>query len=418
MLTLIAMAWRNLWRQGRRSLLTAAAMAAGVAMAMAMFSWTDGMFGMFVDMAITERIGHVQVHHADYPGRRNLYDALPDGTALADKLAALPEVDGVTVRLNGQALIGGDTATQGGMLIGVLPSFENDFTGIADDVRQGAWLGEEAGQEIVLGYKLAEQLEVEVGDAVVAMTQAADGSLGNALYTVVGTASTGNPMADRSGAYLHLHDLQALLALDDTIHEVAVSTASEDPPTVEALKAAITPTLTEHVGAEVPTAVETWWEVNPAMAEMMELRGVSSGILLVIVFGLAAVGVVNTMLMSVLERTREFGVLRALGVRPLELVTVIVLESVFLGVLGLIAGTALGLGAQWYMVTQGIDLSNRNGEGFALQDMQLDPVVYGAWSADSLWQPALGVLLSAVVAALYPAFRAASLRPVDALRQE
>ncbi len=433
---LLAMAWRNLWRHRIRSLLTALAMAIGVAVCMWILALYAGMFGTLREIVIDRQISHLQVHDADFVGRRGMYDTVPDKA-----VATIQEVGGVrevAPRLYGQALLGTESRTTGAQLVGIVPEQERLTSHLHETVRAGRFLGE-AGREVVLGRALAEELEVQVGDEVVAVTQDAMGGIGNDLYAVVGLVETGDTAIDRAGAFLHIEDLQTLLVLDGQIHEIRV--LGEDDATdvigpletriEQALAAALpapeAPDAAEatdtDAGPRVPAeaaglAVRPWWQVNPMAATMFDAQGVSQFFVLFIVFGLAALGVVNTMLMSVFERTRELGVIRALGMRPAEVVLLIVLEAALLAVLATGMGLVLGLLLDAWIVGWGIDFEIAEGEGFSAGGFSLPPRLYGAITVGSIVQPVVGAFVFAVLAALYPAIRAARLRPVDAIRQD
>jgi len=426
--TILAMAWRNLWRHWRRSLLTALAMALGMALCTAILTLYAGMFGMFRDVLIDRQIGHVQVQHPGYVARRGMYDTVPDAADLMEQLDALPESQGAVARMYGQSLLGTEQRTSAVRLVGVQPEREARVTQLPEivsdrlqGVESGRFLADAPAHEIVLGHRLAEDLEVGLGDEVVAVTQDALGGIGNDLYTVVGIARSGDTTMDRSGAWLHVGDLQALLYLSDQVHEIRVNGSSDDAEVVTALQAAVQD-VTADVQVQLdqePSALATrpWWEVNPAAAELFDMQGVAQYVVLIIIFSLAALGVVNTMLMSVLERTRELGVMTALGLTPLGIVSLVLTEAVLLGVLGVGLGLVLGAAADAWIIFVGVDMGTGSNEGFAVMGATLDPVIHGRFTLGSLLQPTLGALFFSLLAALWPSIRAARMKPVDAMRQ-
>lgn len=404
-----ALAWRNVVRHGRRSLLTATAMGIGVALCMVILAVTNGMYGQMRDILITQQIGHVVISHPDRVGRRAMHDTV-DAASLGS-LAALPEVKGILPRLEGSALLGGKERTRGVQLLGVEPAVEAGVRQIDRKVVSGRWLGASPAAEIVVGEGLAKKLEVSIGEAVVAVTQSADGSMGNELYTVVGLASTGSTAMDESGAWVHLADLQRLLVLEGRLHEVAVLTTADETGVVEALATAVTGALPEGV------SVRRWWEVDPTIAEMMNMQAFSSSIIIGLFQGVAALGVINTLLMSVSERTRELGVLLAVGLRPRQVIGMVVAESLLLGLLGTAGGLLIGGLLDWYLVEVGLNLAV-NGEGFSSVGMQFDPIIRARVTTGSVLQPVIGVFLFATLASLWPAWRASRLDPIQAIRQE
>ncbi len=410
MRALMAMAWRNVLRNPRRSMLTAVAMGIGVCLCMNMLALTDGMYAQMRDILVTRTLGHVQIHHPDYPGVRSLHDTLPDLPALTAQLDALPSVAGVSVRLYGNGLVGGADTTTGAMLVGIDPRREADMRRLDTKIRQGRYLPETPEGGILIGVDLADKLEVELGESIVVVTQAADGSLGNELYEVLGTFAVGSPMLDRGGAFLHINDLAELLVLPDQAHELTLVGHDDDDASIAAMRAEAVAAL-----ADDEVVVRTWDEVDPASAAMFGMQAASNFVLTFIFLGIAAIGVVNTLLMSVMERTREFGVMRALGVRPGELIQLVVMESLVIAVFATLAGVTLGALGDIWLVTQGLDLRVQ-GVAYTMGNMTFEPIIYGEVNATNVLVPVVGVFICSVLASLWPAWRAARLRPVDALR--
>lgn len=411
MSTLFAIAWRNVLRHRRRSILTAMAMAISVVVVSAIMVLTEGMYGMMREIIIDENLGHLQVHHPDYPGRRQMFDALD---RVDETVADLEGVDGVVnvaPRLFGQALLGAGKRTEGAQLLGIDPVREARMRDLSDRIVAGAWLADAPSQGLVLGDDLAKRLKVEVGAELVAVTQAADGSLGNDLYTVVGVVDTGVPALDRGAAFIHRETLGELLALQDKAHELVVLADSREPARLAEVQPRVEAALASQLAL-----VRTWSEVDPTSTQLFAMQSVSNGILLFLFFGVSAVGVVNTLLMSVLERTKELGVMRALGMRPGEIIQLVMAEALILATLAIAIGL-VGAGLlNAYLVVVGLDLSVQ-GEGFAMANMTFDPIIKGKLEADAIWQPVVGVFLFSVFAAIWPATRASRLRPVDALRE-
>lgn len=409
MFFLIRVAWRNLWRQGRRSLITSSAMATAVAMCMATVCLSDGMYAQMGDVLVTQSLGHVQIHHPDFPSRQQPHLSITGSDDLLERIDQLEGVTGATGRLFGSALIGGEEKTTGIRMIGVEPPRETSIVPLQDKMVEGRWLSDEPAMEIVLGAKLAEELEVSLGEAVVVITQATDGSLANELYEVVGIVRTGRGAIDRGGGYLHLADMQALLAMHDEIHEVLV--IGEDPDLAGELKGPV------EALADEGLMVRTWSEADPITAQTMGMQDVAIFIFVGVIFAVASLGVLNTMLMAVFERTRELGLLKALGLTPFKITAMIVWEAIFLSLMASVLGGALGGLLDWYLVTTGLDFSV-NGEGFEQMGVAFDPIIKGQVKPKSIAIVLVMVFAISVLAALWPAARGALLRPVDAMRKD
>lgn len=408
---LTAVAWRNLWRHRGRSLLTAGAMAVGVAMCMASLCFQDGMYEDLFDVMVEQRLGHVQLHHPDYPSKRVMHDSVPDAAQLIADIEALPGTVAVSPRLNGFALVGGEVKSSGALVVGIDPARAAAATPLDERVVEGEYFGADPTGQALIGHKLLDDLELALGDSVVVVTQAADGSLGNTVFDIVGVYKSGDAQMDRAGMYAPLADVQALLVLPDQIHQATL--VSEDAATIERYA-----TQVERLVDAGTTEVVPWWVADPQTSQLMDMRDVGAAIVLGIVFGAAAFGVLNTMMMSVFERTRELGVLRALGLRGGRLIALVLVESAFLAALACGLGLVLGGVFDWYIVTYGFDMSAAAEDGFSFNGVMLNPVIHGAVRVQSIVMVVVAVFLVSLLASLYPAYRAASMRPVQAIRAE
>jgi len=401
-------AWRNLWRQRRRSLVTSSALALGIAFCMAIIAFQDGFTQEMRRVMVHQRLGHVQLHHTDFPGRRSMHDALDDVSARVQAIRARPDVEALTVRLMGQMLIGGPEKSEGGEFIGVDPVLEHAFTQVEGMVKEGRYLSADPNHEVVLGFGLADKIEVGVGDTIVVVTQSADGSTGNDLYTVVGLISTGSERIDNLGGQMHLADMQELLVMEDHAHEISLVT------TVDADEDAVAAALRDTDSAR-DAVVRTWDEVDPQTAKMIETNESMNGVIMVIVLGVASIVILNTMMMVVFERTREIGVLKALGMRPRRIVALILLEAASLTTVAALIGLTIGGLLDWYLVTEGIRLLDGD---LSFGGVRFSGHMYGVVHAQEIITTVVFAYAVSLLAALWPAWRASRLDPVVAMRQE
>ncbi len=406
---LARLAWRNLWRHRRRTVITGLAMAIGLVAGMATVTLMDGVYVLMFDLMITRNMGHAQLHDPEYPRQRSMWETIDDAGPLVEELRAKPEVVEVAPRLFGAALLGAGEEAAGAQLFGIEPDREDAVSGRAGDVVEGR-LPAAGGLEIALGRELAGTLEVGLGDEVVAVAQGADGATANELFQVVGLLETGSVALDRGGAWLQLADLQAFLVLPGQVHEIVAVTDERDA--VAGLVAACAPAA-EARGLQL----RSWREVNPQMAAMMDMGGVFTAIFTLFIMAAAALSVLNTMLMSVFERTRELGVIRALGMGPLQMVQLVIYETVALTVVSCLIGLPVAAAVVAYLVIHGLDLSGVMG-GFSMMGMRFNTLYMGELDVPKLLATVAGLFVIALAAALWPAARAARLRPVDAMQQE
>lgn len=407
---LISIAWRNVLRNGKRTLITATAMAVSVAICIFLSVFTNQFYATFFDLLVTQKMGHIQIQNVDYTKTKALHDTIKEGDALIEQLQGLDGTSGVSAKLYGNVLVSGTEDSAGAQVIGVLPSAEESARGASQQIVQGEYLTDTPAKEVIAGITLYEDLELNLGDEIFVYTQAADGSMAYDLYNLVGVYKSGSTMFDR-GIQLHVSDLQNLLILPSQYHEILVT--DKDSAHIETLQTDIKALLdSESVGAK------TWWETSPQTKEMMAFQDVSEVLFLGIIFFIAGFGVLNTMLMAVFERTREIGVMMALGLQRIKVIQVIVIESILLAALASLIGMVMGAAINYYLSVQGVDLSGGTGEPLQMMGINFDPIMYVSMQLEAYWTPVIGLFLIAMVSALWPAYRASKLNPVDAIRSE
>ncbi len=409
----LRLGWRNLWRNSRRSLITISAVGCGYAFLIVLIGLTVGMAGQMLKNGTGLLMGDLQLHHSDYLPERSLYDTIGSDSSseleeVLRQLSLYPQLAGRSPRVYGFGLLSTGENSAGARLMGVDPQVELGVSSFLSGLQAGA-LDDSVERSLLLGDVLARELEASIGSQVAIVTQAADGSLGNDLFLVSGILHTGLSYVDRSLAVLYLADLQELLVLSpNEVHEIAVRIG--DPMAADAFAARLN--ASENWPAN--TVAQSWGELAPQLKDYVRLSQGMYGFIILIIGLFTATGVLNTMMMAVFERSREIGLVSALGMRPLLIVSSILLESLFLGILGLIGGFGLGAWGMSYLTTQGLDLSRWMGE-LSMLGTRMDPVIKASWGWDYVFWSALGLLLATLLAALFPAVKAARLNPVQAL---
>jgi ABC-type lipoprotein release transport system permease subunit len=412
---LLAIAWRNLWRSWRRSAIVLAAVSLGLAACLFMLAWARGMFEQMAENAIQLRLSHLAVLAAGYSADPDPTRSLPDDAApLREVVAALPGAH-ASSRLVGEGLVQSPRSALRVALIGVEPRSEADISSVPHSIVEGAWLPPAAPRRLgrslpslVIGRAMAERLQVGPGEKVVIHVA---GEAGLGAYRVVGLYQAASSEFERSFAYVRIADAQRLLGLPGAVTEIAIDLS--DPETAPAVQAHLAAEAA-RVWPEVPVEVLRWQEREPRLATMTRMAQDTSWILYGGVFISMAFGIANVLLMSIYERTREFGVLRALGLKGRSLLSLVVLESLLLTLLGTALGLALAVPFVLWLGAVGLDLAAFS-EG--LREMGAGSRIHFRLDASDLARPVAIAAITALVAALWPALRAVRLRPSDALRQ-
>jgi ABC-type lipoprotein release transport system permease subunit len=418
---------RNLFRNRWRSGLTLAAVAVSVALMVWTIAFLEGWLNEMVRGMTSLESLQAQVQTVDYVRNPRVYRTFELDAEQLRRLTAVPGVIAVTPRVELHGLIGTEQGSQVARMIGVDPQREAAATPIASAIAAGRWLAAQPPalaepREAVLGAGLARQLQVGPGDELVVFVEAADGSLGNEVIVVVGTAVTGNSQIDRGALYVHLDDAQYIAALGDGIHQLAIQTAdlATARATAESAARAIgaaypLPDDTVAV-AEGALAVRPWQDLSPSLDQMIQLSRNSYWIMYLLVYLIAAVGVLNTQRMSAMERRREFGVMLAIGMRPRRMFRTLLVETGVLGIVGAGLGALLGGLLSWYHATRGFDLSMFSDQtSFSYMGITFSERLYFEVTPASIIQPVVIMVGVAMISGLLPAWQAARIDPAPTI---
>jgi len=408
------LAWRNLGRNRKRTLITGAALAFGYLAAVVIVGVSDGIVAEMIDNGTSLLQGQVQVHAPGYLPERSLYATLGGDSGMAlspvlERLRELPGVTGAAPRVLGGGLVSAGSQTSGAVLMGEDPALEPRVSRLMAAIATGR-APEEGTRQVLIGSEMARKLGVGPGSEVVLVAPAADGSLGNDLFTVSGVYRTGVRELDAAYALLPIGTLQSLLALaPGRVHEIALGLS--DPWTAAAVADSARAVL---AAAGVPADVRSWPRFRPEIADYARLARASNWILIAIVFAMAVFGVANTMLMATFERRREFAVVRALGTTRSGVARTVVYEGLILGAFALVAGALLTAPILVWWHRSPPDMSFLYG-GFTMAGALVRPVLRVQYSLEAPLLAAAALLVTAVLAAAYPAWRATRVPPADAL---
>ncbi len=401
---MLKIAFRNIFRQKRRTVLTSLALIVGFTLSSVFIGWSDGAYSDIISMFTRNRIGHIQVHRAGYLDKPSLYDVIDSYESIGEKIASVNGVEAWTPRIYSAGLGSVGDKTMAVQIIGVDVGREVKATRFDRKVINGAMFSDAAAREAILGVGLARILKAGVGSEIVLVTQGIDGAIANDLYTIIGIAESGDKATDRMACYLNIDDAQDLLVLVGRVHEIVVIAEALDR----------VPKITAAIEAQLNDAtleVSPWQVVARSFYRAMQADRQGDLVGRMIIMLIVAIGVLNSVLMSVLERTREYGVLKAMGTKPRQIFGVVVVEVAFIALGSIVIGALFGAGLNYLLSIYGISLPHEfSYGGMAFQKM------YATVSVRSLTIPAITVLVSAIAVSLFPALRAARIAPASAMR--
>lgn len=403
------MALRSVFRNPRRSVITASATAFGLAAYLFLYAFADGFFEQMIHNSTQQLSGHVQVMEAGHDIDLSPALRIAGSQALRQQLQERPEVEAAAPRVVLRAMVANPGQSLPVELVGIAPEQERAVTELSGYMAQGTYV--QPGEKgIVVGQKLAEELNARLGDKLVITVQQAGGDLASSAQTIRGIYRTGSDLFDTEYAFIDINAARTLGGLqEDEVSRIVLRLSDRSDSVALAQTLNQSSPLTNH-----GLVAQDWETLLPVVVQMVQMSQVDFYLILSVVFVVVAIGVMNTMVMSVMERTPELGVMLALGTRGGQLQLTILFEAFFLAVLGMVAGTVVGGLLVFWLGQTGIDLSSVSRSLEAIPGI-IDRI-YPVLIFDHGWLPSLLLFLCSVLVALYPAWRASRLDPVEAIR--
>jgi len=404
---ILSIAWKNIWRNKLRSLIVIAATAVGVAAGTYSAALMFGVATQKIDASISNEVSHLQIHNPEFKDNYEMQFSIPQAKKIISEIAGMPQVKSVSGRTVITGMMMSAAASTGIKLIAVDPEVEKKTTSLYAkiDTSNGLYLNGKMSNPIVISQKLADKMDVKVKSKLILRFQSSDGSLVEGAFKVCGIYHTSNGMFDESNVFIRQADL-AILTGDVPIHEIAVL-IHDDSQINDVLKV-----IRQHyVGVEVMD----WKELYPELGMLTAMLTVMNYFILGIILAALAFGIVNTMLMIVLERSRELGMLMAVGMNKIRLFTMIMFESIMLSLCGGVAGIIISTVLIGITARTGIDLS-AFGKGF--EALGYDPVMYPEIRPGFYFGTVILVVFTGILSSLYPARKAMSINPAIAVKNE
>jgi len=406
MLLYLRLAWRNIWRHKRRTIIIVLAMSSTLALMM----WYDGLMAGFTDAIYSNAVkvlgGNIQVHAAGYRAQADSTPLLPlaDPQAVIKAAEANPNVLAAMQRINTGGLVTNPEGAFAVGITGVEPEKEMTVNIIGQYVKVGRNLTSSDGDNILIGKGLADEMNVKVGDRITLVGRSQHEQMRQRTMTVIGIFDLGMPDIEKQTVYISLGEAQSLYDLNGQSTEVAIflKQLGQEGAVINLMRSSLP-------GYEIES-----FEANyPDLASAINTKGGVMDIFSVIIIAIAGVGILNLLIMAVYERTREIGVLGAMGMKPNQISLLFILEGIMIGLVGVAVGIVLGLALNGYLMHVGMDFGAFQ-QAASYMALVKDKV-YPTWGVEKLLMRASIVVIISALAALIPAIEAGQREPAEAL---
>ena len=401
---LLRVAWRNIWRNRSRSLVIIASVGIGLWAGIFLIAFYNGMIRQRIRSAIDREVSHLQIHHPRFSDDHDLRYHLGDAYGILDVLRNDPGVLVAAPRIVAHGMVSTAAGSAGAVINGVDPALEARLTRLDAKVAEGAYFTAGGRQEVIVGQRLARRLRLTLHRKLVLTVSDRQGGLASAAFRVTGIYRTPNTPYDEANLFIRIPDAAALCSMADSVNELAVLLQRDEAAD----------SLSTHLSADFPQwEVKAWKDLAPEMQVLVATTGGMLYVFMGVILLSLGFGIVNTMLMAVLERTREIGMLLALGMARGRVFGMVLIETFLLVMAGCPAGIVAALATVALTSRKGIDFTvfSRVLESFGWETRVFPQLGHG-----DLWRIVLLVALTALLAALLPARRAFRLDPADAMR--
>lgn len=405
------MAWLNIWRNRRRTLLTLSSVAFGVMLAILFTGLGDQNWREMIDLAARLGGGHVSIQNVEYLDSPMLRHSVQDSAELREQVLRDPDVLRAVTRISGQIMLSTAGKTYGAGVIGIDPSEEDVETfSLIDAIDEGEMLTSSRGNQIIIGRQLAKNLNARLKSKVIYTLTDPKGEIIFGVARVSGIVTTGAPTVDAGLAILPIDTLRETLSMADG-EGTQIALFLKDHREADRVADRLSSGLPKNL------AVLPWHRIQPELAGFIAMKVAGAQLMEMIIMVLVAAGIFNTLFVSVMERIREFGIMLAIGFSPATLFALVMLESLWLGLVGLVGAAIVTAAPYYFLSTRGIDISEQLGiTGTEVAGVALTSVLRVGIYPENALIIALAALAGTLLAAIYPAWQAGRVAPAETIR--
>lgn len=403
---ILIMAWRNIWRNKTRSIVIMLSIAIGLFSGIAILSLYQGMMDSRVRTVIDAEVGHLQIHHPEFKNDYEPELTIKNGQQVLKSLDTIAGIKLAVPRSISTGMLSSASGSAGVQINGVIPVQEYLVSQLRKKIIEGKVFDQEKKNQIIIGKKLADKLKLKIGSRLVlTFTDSSDEIVSGAFRVGAIYRSENSPLDERN-VYVTMKSLNIMLNIGQSFHEIVLILIQDG--NLEAFK--------ERLSKQFPDLkIETWQEISPETNLLVKTTNQYSYIIMIIIMLALAFGIVNTMLMAILERTKEIGMMLALGTNRIKIFFLVLLETFILT----FAGTPIGIFSAWgiisYYQKKGLDLSGMGNE--MMNSFGFGSIIFPEFPDDKILDVFLIVFITALLSCLFPAFKALRLQPVEALRR-
>lgn len=405
-----SISWRNLWRNKLRSLVIISAVTVGILGGVVSDGFMEGMMEQRINAAIANEISNIQLHNTDFLLNNEITYTIQNPDQYVQVAEKMPEIKGISKRLIIGAMASTANAATSVLISGVIPEKEMQVTDISKKIIEGNYLSQSQRIPVVIGKKLAKKLSLKLNNKLIVTLADSFGTITYGAFLVVGIYETSNNLYDESHIFVRYNDLGKLASVSGQVHEIAIALYQNDQ----------TNSTYDQLSSDFSNQIKTqqidikpWQKLEPLLLSMMEMMSFFSYMFLIIILVALAFAIINTMTMAIMERKHEIGMLMAIGMIRRKIFSMIMLETLFLSIIGGIAGLLISYGVVNYFAYYGLNMGSM---ASGMDYIGYDSVVFFKVSGTFYLISIILVIVTAILSSISPSIKALKMDPVEAIR--